>query len=104
MPSSSHGRRRSLMMVVLASAALAAAGAAQPPAERPQTSPDPSRAQPEPGRRGPGQPGGPGSEPRNVEGAMKLINRGLRTLSRQIDDTSKKAENLKLVWDAERGA
>ena len=92
--------RSSLALVVVAGTALAVAGAvggAQPPAERPQTSPETGRA----------QPGGqrpPQGDPRNVEGAMKLINRSLRTLNRQIDDTSKKAENLKLVGDAERGA
>ena len=96
--------RSSLALVVVAGTALAVAGAvggAQPP----QTSPEPGRVQPEPGR--PSQPGGPRpqqGEPRNVEGAMKLINRSLRTLNRQIDDTAKKAENLKLVGDAERGA
>lgn len=98
-------RHSRLALALIAGAATAAAVFAQPPAERPPTSPDPSRVQPEPGR--PGQQGGPRApqgDPRNVEGAMKMINRSLRTLNRQIDDTSKKADNLKLIGDAQRGA
>lgn len=90
-------RRSHLALALIAGAATAAVVFAQPPAERPPTSPDPSRAQP-------GGPRAPQGDPRNVEGAMKLVNRSLRTLNRQIDDTSKKAENLKLIGDAQRGA
>ena len=41
--------------------------------------------------------------PETVKSGMSLMNRGLRTLKKQIADPTKKDENLKLIGDVERG-
>lgn len=67
-----------------------------------QENPTPRQERPrgEGRREGPGGPGGPGG---SIEGAMKMTNRALKTLSDQIGDAAKKRENLKLICDAQRG-
>lgn len=42
--------------------------------------------------------------PQSAEGAMKSMNRALRTLNAQIADKAKKDENLQLINDMQRGA
>lgn len=77
-----------------------AAVSMQQPADRPAGEP----GRPEE-RRGPeGRPGGQGGERRvSVEGSMKAIERSLKALYGQIDDASKRDDNLKLINDAQRG-
>lgn len=60
------------------------------------------------GRRGPGGPGGGrggdgASLPQSVKQSMMIMNRSLRTLKSQVNDATKKEENLKLVADMQRG-
>lgn len=64
------------------------------------------------GRRGPGGPdggrggarGGDGASlPQSVKQSMMIMNRALKTLKSQVNDATKKEENLKLVADMQRG-
>lgn len=66
----------------------------------------PTNPQQGPGRgpAGPGGPGGRGGEnaPVSVERSMKGMGRALSRLAKQVTDTSKKAENIGLISDAQR--
>lgn len=62
-------------------------------------SPTEARPDERPPARGPGGPGGVG----NVEVSMKEMGRALRKLRGSIEDASKKAENLQLIGEMERG-
>lgn len=78
----------------------------QPPADN-RPAPPPPQSQPDrrpPFDRGPGGPGGPGGRQISVSAAMKGINRAAKQLHAQITDPAKKAENLQLINDIERGA
>ncbi len=58
----------------------------------------------QPGRREGGpREGGPGGGQASAEGAMKSMNRALRTLKDQVRMPEKKAENLQLINDMQRG-
>ena len=63
----------------------------------------PTNPQQGPGR-GPGGPGGRGGEnaPVSVERSMKGMGRALSRLAKQVTDSSKKAENIGLISDAQR--
>ena len=52
-----------------------------------------------------GGPGGPGGAERGggVSGSMKSIGRSLKTLRGQVEDASKKDENLRLIGEMQRG-
>ncbi|MFN0132615.1 MAG: cytochrome b562 [Phycisphaerales bacterium] len=81
-------------MVVLGS--LTPASGLQPPAQRGE----------QPRERGNRQPGERGGErgQQSVEGAMKVIDRSLKNLQGQLDDASKKDDNLRQVGEAQRAA
>lgn len=91
---------------VLAGGAWIQSGWAQPATSRPAQPVQP--AQPgQPGRPpgppgGPGGPGGPGRM-MNLEGAMRMMNRGFRELNANIADASKRDENLSAVWMMQQG-
>ncbi len=97
-----NGGRSALSVLVIVGVALAWAGAAQPPAQSTAARPAEAARAPQDARQSAGGAARP--DPRNVEGAMKLINRSLRQLNAQVGDTAKKEENLKLINDAQRGA
>jgi hypothetical protein len=80
----------------------------QPPRPAPTAPTGPADGQPgdrPPQGPGRGEPrrGGPGGQPTNVEGAMKLMNGNLRRLKGQISDAAKKDDNLRLIGEVERG-
>ena len=57
------------------------------------------------GGRPQGQPergGPPGGRQVSVEGGMNGMNRAMRQLSRQVEDASKRSENLRLINDMQR--
>jgi hypothetical protein len=79
--------------------AIAAVGVALQP-ERGAPPAQPSGRQPE---QQPERGGGPGGRQASVGGGMNGMNRALRQLSRQVDDATKKDENLRLINDMQRG-
>lgn len=93
---------------------ITALGAALQPDSAPASTPQPAGqpgqpAQPaQPAQPGGGQPGGGPRGPRqpgqaeSVEAAMKGMNRSLRRLREQVNDATKKDDNLKLVNDMQR--
>lgn len=90
MSTSGRGFVRCGTLIAAAVVAIAAAGALAQPAG------------------GKGQPPGGRGEERgqaaSLEGAMKLLNRGLRNASKQIETNAGKDAVLGSIWDAQRGA
>jgi len=100
-----------VLVAILGFATLATAAIAFAPQQPPPGDARPSQAPPAPGEPGrrppfdrPGGPGGPGGRQVSVSGAMKTMNRAMHQRQGQISDASKRAENLALINDIERGA
>ncbi len=91
-------------ILVLATVAIAftpqQAPSSAPPGDAPPRQPGGGRPG---GDRGPGQPGAQQGRPANIGGSMKSINRAYKRLREQITDPAKKAENLQLINEMERG-
>lgn len=79
--------------------AIGAVAFAQPGTDKPDGTPG---WVPDFGQR-PGEGRGGRGERASVEAGMKLMNRSLDLLKRQVDDKAKTAENLQLIADAQRG-
>lgn len=91
----------------LVPALLLAAGSSvffsQPSAAQPAGQPPPPARGQQPGGGGGGGGGARGEGPTTAEQAMKLMNRSVQRLERQVADASKKDDNLRLVNEAQRG-
>lgn len=101
MTTSTHRWILSVGLIAMTAGAGLAWAPAQPPADQP---PPPPQGEPRgrPGQEGgPRQPG-PGQRRENVQGLMKTMNRSLRALRSQLDDATKKDENLRLVGEMQR--
>ena len=86
-------------VVLLSGAVLASALGLQPSKETQdqKPAPKPDQQQEQPRERGPGGRGGQPGQGQPVGGGMKGMNRSLRTLKGQIQDASKREENLSLI-------
>ncbi len=94
-------------LLVAAMPAIAQDAPAAPKSGPTQDAPSGEQAPGRGGARRQGQDGGAARGPRgenpSMGGSMKAMNRALKSLKDSIEDTSKTADNLKLIGDMERG-
>lgn len=93
--------RRFVMPVAVASLVLGAAFVSAQPENTPARGQPAGQGGERP--RGPGR-GDPNAVPQSLDAAMKSINRGFRTLRRQIDKPDMREANLQILSDMQRAA